>query len=83
MYFKLECFSFFEKLELFIESKVFYLYFFKHIMDTGFVLVLESFAKLWKLIIPYSRTWEVLEKGSKRLWKSFGFLCGKFQNILK
>ena len=40
------------------------------------------FGKLWKLIMPVSRTWEVLEKKSfsKKLWKNFGFL---FRKILK
>ena len=46
---------------------------------TRSVLVLECIGKLWKFIIPFSRTWKVLEKGgnSKWLWKGSRFLLGK------
>ena len=51
----------------------------------GFVRLLESYVKLWKLIMPLSRTWKVLEKRSfsNWLWKSFGFLFGKILKFPK
>ena len=51
----------------------------------GFLRVLESFGKLWKLIIPLSRTRKVFEKRGffKWLWKRFGACLGKFLNVLK
>jgi len=44
-----------------------------------------KFWKLWKLTVPFSRIWIVLEKGgfSKWLWNSFGFYLEKFLNISK
>ena len=30
--------------------------------NSGFVRVFESFGKLWKLLMPFSRTWKVVEK---------------------
>ena len=38
-----------------------YLYWY-FVWCAGFVRVLESFGKLWKLVMPFSRTWKVLEK---------------------
>ena len=29
--------------------------------NTGFVRALESFVKLWKLKMPFPRTWKILE----------------------
>ena len=48
-----------------------------------FVRILESFGKLWKLKMPFSRTWKFLERRgfTKWLWKSFGFLFGKILKI--
>ena len=45
----------------------------------GSVRVPESFGKLWRAIMLFSRTWKGLEKGgfSNWAWNSFGFLFGK------
>ena len=50
---------------------------------TGLVAFLESFGKLWKLIMLFSRTWKVLEtKGfSKLLWKSFWVFVGEVSTM--
>ena len=34
----------------------------------GFVRVLESFGKLWKLIMPFSRVWKVLQNEDVSRW---------------
>ena len=40
------------------------------------VLVLKSLGKLWKLKMPCSRAWKVLEKRFlKWLWKVLDFVC--------
>jgi len=48
-------------------------------LNAGFVRVLERFEKLLKLKIPFSRTWNVLEKNgfSNGYGNVLGFL-GKF-----
>ena len=45
----------------------------------GFIPVLEGSGKVWKLLMPFSRTLKVLENESffKWLWKRSGFLFGK------
>ena len=45
---------------------------------SGFWKVLESFGKLSKLVIPFSRTWKAFEKMFfKMVVEKFGFLLGE------
>ena len=48
-------------------------------LGKGIFRLRTGFGMLWKVKMPFSRTWEYLEKRVffKWLWKSFGFLFVK------